>query len=319
MRRLWEWCAKWLPEDQTDRLLVVTVVVSVLLHVLVGMALIMGGNIEQKRIASKRGEALLVDMAPDKPKETAPLGDPSRHAGPNVPEPRPPTPPAPPAPKAAPVPPAPAAPRVAEAPKAASKAPSPAPRSAEPGPGPKAAPAAPEPDQSQTAKASPQPQPAQPQPPAPAANPRVASVPPQPPPAAAMFRRGGGGGLKGGRGGIEGEAIPLDTPEPKFQDYFNQVRERIKSKWIYPYEASSRGIEGELQIEFGIAKSGELQFIEKRASSGIEILDDYAMRAVQLASPFPPVPDALSKGGLPINGIFRYHILGSGLINNYLR
>jgi len=43
------------------------------------------------------------------------------------------------------------------------------------------------------------------------------------------------------------------------------------------------------------------------------------MRAVQLASPFPPVPDAISKGGLPINGIFRYHILGSGLINNYLR
>jgi protein TonB len=134
-----------------------------------------------------------------------------------------------------------------------------------------------------------------------------------------MFRRGGGGGLKGGRGGIEGEAIPLDTPEPKFQDYFNQVRERIKSKWIYPYEASSRGIEGELQIEFGIAKSGELQFIEKRHSSGVELLDDYAMRAVQLASPFPPVPDSISKGGLPINGIFRYHILGAGLINNYLR
>ena len=43
------------------------------------------------------------------------------------------------------------------------------------------------------------------------------------------------------------------------------------------------------------------------------------MRAVQLASPFPPVPDALSKGGIPINGIFRYHILTGGMINNYLR
>src|SRR5216683_3249048 len=280
MRRVWEWCAKWLPEDQTDRFLVVTVGVSVILHVLVGAVLIMGGNLEQQRIASKRGEALLVDIAPDKPKETAPLGDPSRHVGPTTPPepPRPVTPPTPPAPKEAPP--------------------------------------APEPDQSQIAKTTPQPQPAQPQPPAPAQNPRVASVPPQPPPAAGMFRRGGG--LKGGRGGIEGEAIPLDTPEPKFQDYFNQIRERIKSKWIYPYEASSRGIEGELQIEFGIAKSGELQFIEKRASSGIELLDDYAMRAVQLASPFPPVPDALSKGGIPINGIFRYHILTGGMINNYL-
>jgi len=315
---------KYLPEDRTNRYLVVTVIVSVLFHIFIFVGLIVGGNIEQRRMAAKRGEALLVDMAPDKPKESAPLGDPSRLPVPNTPDPpreaAPPTPP--PAPKAAP-PPAHAAPRVAEAPKAAPKAPPAAPKSADPGPAPKAAPPAPAPDQGQSAKAAPQPPPAQPQPaaqpPAPAADPRVASAPPQPPPAAAMFRRGGGGGLKGGRGGIEGEAIPLDTPEPKFQDYFNQVRERIKSKWIYPYEASSRGIEGELQIEFGIAKSGELQFIERRRSSGTEILDDYAMRAIQLASPFPPVPDAISKGGLPINGIFRYHILGSGLINNYLR
>ena len=319
MLRAWEWCKKWLPEDEAHRLLVVTVLVSILLHILAGVALITTGNIEQRRIAAKRGEALLVDIAPDKPKETAPLGDPSRHVGPDVPAPRPAAPPAPPAPKIAPAP-RPATPptRVAEAQKPEPKGPPPAPKSPEPGPAPKAAPPTPEPEQSQAAKAAPQREPGPPTPLVPQ-GPRVASAPPPAPPAAAMFRRGGGGGLKGGRGGIEGEAIPLDTPEPKFQDYFNQVRERIKSKWIYPYEAASRGIEGELQIEFGIAKTGELQFIEKRASSGIDILDDYAMRAVQLASPFPPVPDALSKGGLPINGIFRYHILGSGLINNYLR
>jgi len=326
MGRVWERCLKYLPEDRTNRYLVVTVIVSVLFHILIGIGLIVGGDIHEKKMATKRGEALLVDMAPDKPKESAPLGNPSRPAGPDIPEPtRRAAPPAPPAPKAAPTPPAPkappapAAPSVAEAPKALPAAPQPA----DPGPAPKATPPTPAPDQGQSAKAASQPPAAQPQPaaqpPAPAADPRVASAPPQPPPAAAMFRRGGGGGLKGGRGGIEGEAIPLDTPEPKFQDYFNQVRERIKSKWIYPYEASSRGIEGELQIEFGIAKSGELQFIERRRSSGVELLDDYAMRAIQLASPFPPVPDAISKGGLPINGIFRYHILGSGLINNYLR
>ncbi len=325
MGRAWEWWLKCLPEDRTNRYLVVTVMVSVLFHILIGMGFIVSSISEERKMITKRGEALLVDIAPDKPKESAPLGDPSRRVGPNAPDlPRQAAPPTPPAPKAAPAapalaaPPAPAAPRVAEAPKGAPKAPPPAPKSAEPGPAPKAAPSAPDPDEARTAKAAPQPPAAQPQPPGPSATPRVASAPPQPP-AAAMFRRGGGGGLTGGRGGIEGEAIPLDTPEPKFQDYFNQIRERIKSKWIYPYEASSRGIEGELQIEFGIAKSGELQFIEKRRSSGIVVLDDYAMRAIQLASPFPPVPDTLSKGGLPINGIFRYHILGSGLINNYLR
>src|SRR6266508_3184820 len=281
MRRAWEWCLKYLPEDRTNRYLVVTVIVSVLFHILVGVALIAGGSIEQRRIA-KRGEPLFVDIAPDKPKETAPLGNPSRPVGPDVP--------APPRQAAPPVPPAPKA---------------------------SLPPAAPAPDQGQTAKAAPPA--AQPQPPAPAADQRVASAPPQPPPAAAMFRKGGGGGLKGGRGGIEGDPIALDTPDPKYQDYFRQIRERIQSMWIYPHEAASRGIGGELQIDFGIAKSGELQFIERRRTSGVELLDDYAMRAVQLASPFPPVPDAISKGGLPINGTFKYLIQDSGLINKFLR
>lgn len=326
----WTWCLRYLPEDRTNRYLVVTVVVSVLLHVFVGAMLIVGGNIEQRRIAAKRGEALLVDIAPDKPKESAPLGNPSRPVGPDAPAPprqaappAPPAPPTPPAPRAAPAPPAPAArpapaaPRVADAPKAAPAAP----KSDEPGPAPKTpppAPPAPAPDQTQTAKATPPSNTPLSQVGAPAP-PRVASAPSDSSPTSGMFRRGGGGGLKGGRGGIEGEPIPLDSPDPKYQDYFNQIRERIKSKWIYPYEASSRGIGGELAIEFGIAKSGELQFIERRRSSGVELLDDYAMRAVQLASPFPPVPDAISKGGLPIHGIFRYQLLGSGLINNYLR
>ena len=331
MREAWAWCLKYLPEDRSNRYLVVTVVVSVLLHVLVGLLLI-GGNMEQ-RIVSKRGESLLVDIAPDKPKETAPLGNPSRPVGPDAPT--PPRQAAPPAPKVAPIPPTPPAaapapaprpapptPKVADTPKEAPKAPpaEPAPpKSEEPGPPSKVAPPAPAPEPTQTAKATSPQSSTPPQQLGAPTPPRVASTPPESSPTSGMFRRGGGGGLKGGRGGIEGEAIPLDTPDPKYQDYFNLIRERIKSKWIYPYEASSRGIGGELSIEFGIAKSGELQFIERRRSSGVELLDDYAMRAVQLASPFPPVPDAISKGGLPIHGIFRYQLLGSGLINNYLR
>lgn len=339
MRAAWVWCLKYLPEDRTNRYLVVTVVVSVLLHLLVGLLLIVGGNMEQ-RIISKRGESLLVDIAPDKPNETAPLGNPSRPVGPDVPkqsrQAAPPAPPTPPAPKVAPIPPvppsaapapaprtAPPTPKVADVPKEAPKAPptEPAPpKSEEPGPPSKVAPPAPTPEPTQTAKATSPQSSTPPQQLGAPTPPRVASTPPPESSATSgMFRRGGGGGLKGGRGGIEGEPIPLDTPDPRYQDYFNQIRERIKSKWIYPYEASSRGIGGELSIEFGIAKSGELQFIERRRSSGVELLDDYAMRAVQLASPFPPVPDAISKGGLPIHGIFRYQLLGSGLINNYLR
>ncbi len=102
--------------------------------------------------------------------------------------------------------------------------------------------------------------------------------------------------------------IPLETTEPKYQDYFNKIREKIKANWIYPYEAGSRGIEGDLSIEFVIAKDGHLQFIELRRSSQVKILDEYALRAVQLAQPFPPVPDDLAKQALAINGLFVYRL-----------
>src|SRR3990172_1598797 len=145
MGRAWKWCLKYLPEDRSNRYLVVTVIVSVLFHILVFAGLIVSGNIEQRRI-SKRGETILVDIAPDKPKESAPLGNPSRPVGPNVPAPpreaAPPTPPVPPAPKASP---APAVPRVAEAPKSAPKAPPAAPKSAPPPPPPHTPPPPPPP------------------------------------------------------------------------------------------------------------------------------------------------------------------------------
>jgi protein TonB len=151
----------------------------------------------------------------------------------------------------------------------------------------------------------------------------AASAPPQVavarPPDSMRRQPGGGGGLLGGgRGGVEGEPIPLDTPEPKYQDYFNKIRERIKSKWTYPRQAGERGIEGELLIEFHIAKDGRLEFIALRNSSGVAILDDYAMTAVKLAQPFPPVPDEIAKQTLAINGQFKYQIV-SGLVNQFLR
>ena len=135
---------------------------------------------------------------------------------------------------------------------------------------------------------------------------RVGSAPqPSSPPAAEMLRTPDDGeGLV-----LKGESIPLDTKDPKYQDYFNKVRAKIKRNWIYPREAER--IEGELLIEFGIAKSGDLQFILLRRTSGVQKLDEYAMRAIQLAIPFPPVPDDLATETLPISARFRYKIVGA--------
>ena len=122
------------------------------------------------------------------------------------------------------------------------------------------------------------------------------------------------------------DPIPLDTPQPKYQDYFNKVRERIKSKWVYPRQAGERGIEGDLLIEFHVAKDGRLEYIALRRSSGVPLLDTSAMnavtgdaRGVKFAEPFPPVPDELLSGGsLAISARFRYQIVGS-FVNMFLQ
>src|SRR6266545_1240123 len=271
-------------QDPPPRALAIAIVCSILLHLLLLAPVFLGFPIFGSPMYIKKGEALFVDMHPERPDEKAPLGNPSRPVGPDAKEAEPPKAVVPPAPKLAeaPKPPAPKAPPRAQVAKAEPRPAPPAARPAESGP------------------AAPAPQPAAP--------PNLLRPP------------AGGGGLQGGgRAGVEGEPIPLDTPEPKYQDYFNKIRERIKANWIYPYEAGSRGIEGDLSIEFVIAKDGHLQFIELRRSSRVLILDNAALNAVKLAQPFPPVPDDLAKQALAINGLFVYRIRedAASLVNRF--
>jgi TonB family protein len=109
--------------------------------------------------------------------------------------------------------------------------------------------------------------------------------------------------------GIEAGPIPLDSTDPKYADYFEKLRQQIKEKWSYPREASDKNQSGSLLIEFGIRRDGKLQSVELQTSSGVAILDEYAMNAVKQASPFPPVPEALLQGtGIPVLVRFHYVI-----------
>jgi len=286
----------------------------------------------------KRGEPLFVEL---------PEADqPAARGAPAAPSPAsaPPTPPAPPAVKAQPQP------RVAATP------PRPSPREAR-----ASQPRAPE----QTAAVSPQARPAAPETPAPEGlqapapakpaepmvdeparapepppreasppQPRVAAVPPQPPQppmidSKTALRRGGPGGAGGsgeGWAGIEGEPIPLDSSDPKYNDYLERVRRMIKEKWGYPcikdvatghcdYKSAR------LVIVFGILKDGRVPMLEVAQQSGYAIYDDYASNAIRLAQPFPPVPASLmataksGSQGVKIVAAFQYVLVESSLTN----
>jgi TonB family protein len=135
------------------------------------------------------------------------------------------------------------------------------------------------------------------------------------------LRRGtGAGGTGDGRGGIEGEPIPLDSRDPRYSDYLDRIRRMIKEKWGYPCVKNGSTHECEyktalLVIEFGIARDGKVPFVNVLRTSGFQIYDDYAVNAIKFAQPFPRVPDTMgSRGGVPIVATFSYQV-DSSLVN----
>ena len=147
--------------------------------------------------------------------------------------------------------------------------------------------------------------------------------PPAPDMRTALRRGAGGTGLQG-RGGIEGEPIRLDSDDPRYNDYLEQVRRRIQEKWGYPCIQAERSCEykeATLDIEFGILKDGRVQFVDVVHASEYPIYDQYAATAIKLASPFPPVPQSMLNSvkpgspGVPIRARFAYYIVKSSLTN----
>jgi len=306
---LWAWGLDLLPEDRPGRYLVGAVAGSLLLHLLVVAALLLTGWLHNPRIVN-RGDLLFVEPTPSQNDEPAPAG----HAPPAAPE-RVKAPPAP-----APPPVAPARAAIAPAPRTAAIAhptpPAPASRAASP-----ASPAAPlpapaaeepayegrnaqEPAPPRTARAQPEPE-APPRAPSESGETGLASVP-RPAPTFNSPIKGGGGGsyYQGSQGGVVGQPVPLDTPDPNYRDYMQKVRQRIYANWRFPSEPHPREISGRLVIEFHIGKDGQLLKAEIVQPSGEHLLDISAMSAVKLAERYPPLPDAMQRDVLPVVAIF---------------
>ena len=296
----------------------VGILCSVALHVvLIALLLYVGGP--GKTYSVKRGEPLFVELP--EIRDQASRGNPAaRTPGPPAaPAPPPPHPsvakaePQPPAAKASPPVPRPAETKTKapESPRVASAPPRPPePSREQPVPATSAAPRPPEPPSE--AKD------ALPEPPRAGSGGQVASVPPATREPVfdlrSLGRGGGAGGSAEGRAGIEGDPVPLDTADPKYSDYLLRVKRQIEAKMVYPC-IKDTGMQTceyksvELVLEFGIRKDGNLGFVALRDSSGYQIMDEASANAVKLASPFPRVPDTVSKTGFPILARFRYHVV----------
>jgi len=122
----------------------------------------------------------------------------------------------------------------------------------------------------------------------------------------------GTGGNATGKEGVTEEGgggfrlTPLNAPEVQFISYFASIKRKIELVWQYPYEAAVAGIQGELTLDFVIARSGAVDSIELVRSSGSKILDDEAIRSIRKAAPFDPIPTQYKIPSLQIRGRFVY-------------
>ena len=122
----------------------------------------------------------------------------------------------------------------------------------------------------------------------------------------------GTGGKPTGEEGVTEEGgggfrlTPLNAPEVQYISYFASIKRKIELVWQYPYEAAVAGVQGELTVDFVIARSGAVTSIAMVRGSGSKILDDEAIRSIRKAAPFDPIPAQYEIPSLQIRGRFVY-------------
>ena len=139
--------------------------------------------------------------------------------------------------------------------------------------------------------------------------PQVASATPTPTPTAAPVRRessapppplGAATGSASGAG-----PLTLNVSDFPYAYYLRQVTEKIREKW------NGRAIPGSQPIVvFEIRRDGRLNVAAIEKSSGNTAYDQVALRALNDAGPFPPLPDDFKKPVLRIGLQFGFDPTG---------
>lgn len=112
---------------------------------------------------------------------------------------------------------------------------------------------------------------------------------------------------EGPRGHRDEGPVHLGTRNPQYVTYFGSIKRAIEAVWQYPPLALKYGLQGKLSMEFTISENGQLEETRILRSSGSDLLDDEALRAVTAAAPFSPIPPWIGRNRIDIIATFEYH------------
>jgi protein TonB len=89
-------------------------------------------------------------------------------------------------------------------------------------------------------------------------------------------------------------AAAHEKRDEDYLDYWRRVIETVGNQH-YPTQAKSEKITGELRLLVAINKDGSVNNVSIRNSSGHKVLDEAALQTIQLAAPFRPLPEEITK------------------------
>jgi colicin import membrane protein len=94
-------------------------------------------------------------------------------------------------------------------------------------------------------------------------------------------------------GAFAAGAASADTSSLRFQVYYTEIWERVRRQWVLPEAllTSRKGLEAVVVAR--IRRDGSLAKVWLEHSSGNSRLDASALRAVERAAPFPPLPSVV--------------------------
>jgi len=91
--------------------------------------------------------------------------------------------------------------------------------------------------------------------------------------------------------------ISASTKEYEYATYMDTWRRKVEriGNLNYPEEAKELNLSGSLRLDVALNKDGTINEITIRKSSGEKLLDDAAIRIVELAAPFPSFPNNIEN------------------------
>jgi TonB family protein len=119
------------------------------------------------------------------------------------------------------------------------------------------------------------------------------------------FGTGGtGGGSGGGTGGGSGE--PFGVSGFPFTYYLQFLSDKISSSWFTSLVDPGFSGKFHTKVYFRIYRNGQVSDLKVEVSSGVPAFDLSALRAIQTASPFAPLPAEYDGQFLGIHLIFEH-------------